>query len=98
MHYSEGFKFSEIQNLNFALILEQFHYAFYSHALSIFSDDDFKNAGYPSWVRGRFQQILDNERVHKDFLQSAIAAAGSEHVQPANYDLWVTFNMLLLSC
>ena len=52
-----------------------------------YSEDDFRRGGYPVWTRGRWMQMSEHERVHKEFLQSAITSAGSEHVQPYNYDL-----------
>jgi hypothetical protein len=77
----------DIQYLNYALVLEQLLYAHYLQALRRFSQADFQNAGFPDWVRGRFREMAEHERMHKEFLESAIVAAGSDHVQPANYDL-----------
>jgi hypothetical protein len=62
-------------------------HAYYLESLRRFSEDDFQNAGYPDWVRGRFKEMAEHERTHKEFLESAIVAAGSDHVQPADYDL-----------
>jgi hypothetical protein len=69
------------------LVIEQLLYAYYLEALRRFSEDDFRKAGFPDWVRARFQEIAEHERMHKEFLESAIVAGGSDHVQPANYDL-----------
>jgi len=30
--------------------------------------------------------MAEHERMHKEFLESAVIAAGSDHVQLANYD------------
>jgi len=77
----------DIHYLNYALVVEQLLYAHYFQALRRFSEADFQKAGFPGWVRGRFREMAEHERMHKEFLESAIVAAGSNHVQPANYDL-----------
>lgn len=79
--------FPDIKYLNYALVMEQLLYEYYLHGLRRFSEDDFTNAGFQDWVRGRFKEMAEHERTHKEFLESAIVAAGCDHVQPGDYDL-----------
>lgn len=76
---------TDAQVLNFALYLELLEQAFYEHGLSRYSKEEFKKAGYPAWVRGRFEQICEHEKTHVQFLESALTAAGAEFVQPCEY-------------
>ncbi|KAF9028764.1 hypothetical protein BDZ89DRAFT_986507 [Hymenopellis radicata] len=68
--------------LNYALTLEHLENAFYTGALSKFSNDDFNHAGLPPWARGRFQQIADHEAAHVQFLSTAL---GDKATQPCEY-------------
>lgn len=77
--------FSDLQILNFALALEHLEVAFYQQGLSNFTEQHFLDAGYPGWTRGRYEQILDHEKTHVDFLTAAITAAGAKAVQPCSY-------------
>jgi Ferritin-like domain len=89
----------DAQVLNFALSLELLERAFYEHGLSRYSSEAFKKAGYPAWVRGRFEQIYEHEKTHVQFLESALTAAGIEYVKPCEYVLCVFFFLpLSLSC
>ncbi|KAJ7207132.1 ferritin-like domain-containing protein [Mycena pura] len=74
------------QILNFALTLEHLESAFYSQTLAKFSPAQFAAAGYPSWVRGRFEQISDHENIHVTFLSTALAAAKATAVKPCEYN------------
>jgi len=66
---------SDTQVLQYALTLENLEKTFYADALSKFSDEDFTNAGYPSWVRGRFSQIASHESDHVSLLSGALGNA-----------------------
>ncbi|KAI0357741.1 hypothetical protein OH77DRAFT_1295083 [Trametes cingulata] len=75
--------FSDLGLMQFALTLEHLESSFFSGGLSKYSTSDFTNAGYPSWVRGRFQQIADNEAAHVAFLQEEL---GSNAPAACTYD------------
>ena len=79
----------DAQVLNLALSLELLERAFYERGLSRYSKEAFKKAGYPAWVRGRFEQIYEHEKTHVQFLESALTAAGAEYVKPCEYALCV---------
>lgn len=70
--------------LNFALNLENAEVAFYESGLSKYSEQDFESAGLSTDVRGRIQQIYDNEKAHAQLLTEALGANAS---QPCNYSL-----------
>ena len=81
--------FVHLQILNHALFLKRFLCSFFERGLSIYSQGDFVRAGYPDWVRGRYTQMFDVAKVHRDFLESAITSAGSERVRLCNVQLCV---------
>ncbi|GAW06807.1 hypothetical protein LENED_008757 [Lentinula edodes] len=68
--------------LNYALTLEYLESAFYTGALSSFSQDDFTNDGLPEWARGRFEQIAAHEQAHVELLSNAL---GSNATQACTY-------------
>lgn len=70
--------------LNYALTLEYLESAFYTGALSNFSQDDFTNDGLPEWARGRFEQIAAHEQAHVELLSNAL---GSNATQACTYSL-----------
>jgi len=72
--------------LNFALTLEHLENEFYNLGLQKYSAKDFEHAGYPAWVRGRFEQIAVHEKTHVEFLSSALSAAGVSPVQACEYE------------
>ncbi|VDC07448.1 unnamed protein product [Peniophora sp. CBMAI 1063] len=73
---------TDTQVLNVALTLEHLENAFYSGALERFSVQDFANAGFQPWVRGRFLQIAEHEADHVKFLSTAL---GSDATRPCTY-------------
>ncbi|KAI0672131.1 ferritin-like domain-containing protein [Trametes maxima] len=73
---------SDAEILNYALTLEHLENTFYTQGLAKFSAQDFENAGYPPWVRGRFTQIARHEAEHVRFLTSAL---GDNAVQACEY-------------
>jgi len=66
---------SDTQVLQYALTLEHLEKTFYHDALAKFSEDDFANAGYPAWVRGRLTQIAGHESDHVALLSGALGNA-----------------------
>jgi rubrerythrin len=68
--------------LQYALTLEHLENAFYSGALEKFNAHAFAKAGFPSWVRERFEQIAKHEQEHVQFLSTAL---GSAATQPCTY-------------
>ncbi|KAF8068058.1 ferritin-like domain-containing protein [Lyophyllum atratum] len=76
---------SDIDILNFALTLEHLENKFYDEGLARYSQQDFLDAGYPEWTRGRYEQIAAHEKTHVEFLSSAITAAGAKAVEPCKY-------------
>ncbi|KAJ6507431.1 ferritin-like domain-containing protein [Mycena vitilis] len=84
----DDFRHAEI--LNFALTLEHLESAFYQEALTRYSSSDFAAAGFPDWVRGRFEQIRDHEATHVTFLSTALATAGAQAVKPCEYNFPIT--------
>ncbi|KAH9934474.1 ferritin-like domain-containing protein [Epithele typhae] len=73
---------TDTQVLQFALTLEHLENAFYTEALSKFSEQDFADAGFEPWVRGRFNQISKHEAAHVAFLESAL---GDSATKPCKY-------------
>ncbi|KAH9912573.1 ferritin-like domain-containing protein [Fomitopsis serialis] len=68
--------------LQFALSLEYLESAFYSGALAQYDAQAFADAGFPSWVRGRFEQIAQHEQTHVSTLQNAL---GDQAPQACQY-------------
>ncbi|KAG8710378.1 hypothetical protein FRC09_000161 [Ceratobasidium sp. 395] len=73
---------SDADILNYALTLEHLENAFYKGALEKFDADAFKKAGFEPFVRGRFQQIVDHEATHVQFLSDAL---GDKATKPCTY-------------
>ncbi|PCH36761.1 hypothetical protein WOLCODRAFT_134335 [Wolfiporia cocos MD-104 SS10] len=70
------------QVLQYALSLEYLENSFYTGALEKYDTQAFIDSGFPDWVRGRFEQISENEQTHVKFLQGALGASAP---QPCNY-------------
>lgn len=68
--------------LKFAHVLEQLESDFYTKALAKFKPQDFVDAGIlvPDVAIQNFQDILDHERAHTDFLKVALDAVGEEPI------------------
>ncbi|KAH8080728.1 ferritin-like domain-containing protein [Cristinia sonorae] len=73
---------NDIQVLQYAMTLELLENAFYSEGLKRFDAAAFRAAGYPDWVRGRFQQIAQHEATHVEFLKGAL---GKDAVEACEY-------------
>lgn len=70
--------------LQYALTLEHLENAFYSEGLDKLDEQAFAAAGYPPWVRARFEQIKGHEATHVQVLSAAIGAGAT---QPCTYSL-----------
>jgi rubrerythrin len=79
--------FPAVDILNFALSLEHLENAYYHERLALYSPEEFIAAGYPTSVRGRFEQIALHEKTHVELLSSAISAAGGKATKPCEYKL-----------
>jgi rubrerythrin len=63
---------TDVQVLQYALTLEHLEATFYAQALDKFSAQDFTDAGFPDWVRGRTSQIAMHEASHVKLLSAAL--------------------------
>ena len=72
--------------LNYALTLEFLENAFYQGALAQFDNKIFADAGFPPWVRKRFEEIAAHEATHVQLLSDVL---GDQATQPCNYSLCV---------
>lgn len=61
--------------------------AFYEHNIELFNEGEFGRYGFPPWVRGRYCQILEHEKIHVRFLEEAIGYGGIERVEKCSYRL-----------
>ncbi|KAJ3752399.1 ferritin-like domain-containing protein [Lentinula raphanica] len=76
----------DIQLLNCALYIEHMESALYTQALSRFSVKNFTDAGLEPWTYGRFQEILEHENSHVQFLQNTVSKAGGRPIGPCTYN------------
>ncbi|OAX39344.1 hypothetical protein K503DRAFT_739622 [Rhizopogon vinicolor AM-OR11-026] len=84
----------ETQILNFALTLEHLENAFYTQGLQKYTQEDFIDAGLPTWARGRWNQIAQHETTHVSFLESVL---GDDAVQACTYNFPDTDPMSFVS-
>lgn len=76
---------ADSQVLNFLLTLEHIERAFYLAAPQKYSAQGFVTAGYTISDYGRFRQMGVHEASHVEFLESSLAAARMDRVQPCVY-------------
>ncbi|GAB0132621.1 hypothetical protein EsDP_00001050 [Epichloe bromicola] len=76
--------------LQFALTLEHLEEAFYRTGFAKFPDSDFEALGLKAEQVRDLKQIGRTEQEHVVFLQSALAQAGVQPVQPCEYDFGFT--------
>ncbi|KAI0470825.1 ferritin-like domain-containing protein [Xylariaceae sp. FL0804] len=76
--------------LQFALTLEWLETTFYQQGFAQFGDDQFTALGLDATQLADLKAIGDSEGVHVTALQSAIAQAGFQPVQPCTYDFGFT--------
>lgn len=78
---------TDVDILQFALTLEHLEATYYKEYLGKYSANDFEAAGYPPWVRNRFDEIRNHEETHVEFLSTALQGAGVKPVEACEYDL-----------
>lgn len=83
-HFTLQWVRADTNILQYALTLELLENAFYTGALGTYDAQAFADAGFPPWVRGRFEQISEHEQTHVAFLTSAL---GNAAPQPCTYSL-----------
>jgi len=85
--------------LQYALNLEYLEHTFYQEGLAKYDAQDFADAGYEPWVRGRFRQIRDTEGAHVAFLKSQLGSAAPKicnYTYPyTDLQSWVTLSHTL---
>ncbi|OAA39950.1 Ferritin/ribonucleotide reductase-like protein [Metarhizium rileyi] len=83
-------KLTDPDILQFALTLEHLEEAFYRQGFAKFPDSDFAALGLKENQIKDLKGIGQTEQEHVTFLQSAIAQAGVQPVQPCEYDFKFT--------
>jgi len=74
---------TDTEVLQYALTLELLENAFYQEGLDKLDEAAFEAAGYPTWVRARFEQIKGHEATHVAFISGALGPAAP---QPCTYN------------
>ncbi|QPG96802.1 hypothetical protein C2857_005295 [Epichloe festucae Fl1] len=87
---AEGGGLTDPDILQFALTLEHLEEAFYRTGFAKFPDSDFEALGLKAEQVRDLKQIGRTEQEHVVFLQSALAQAGVQPVQPCEYDFRFT--------
>ncbi|KAI1365847.1 ferritin-like domain-containing protein [Xylaria arbuscula] len=80
----------DVDILQFALTLEWLENTFYSQGFAMFPDDQFKALGLSDAQLADLKSIGTSEEAHVGLLQSAIAQAGVQPVQPCQYNFGFT--------
>ncbi|KAJ0299318.1 hypothetical protein CaCOL14_004171 [Colletotrichum acutatum] len=81
---------TDIDILQFALTLEWLEGTFYQQGFQKFPAQDFQALGLSNEQVNDLQQVGATELSHVSFLQSAIAQAGTQPVQPCQYNFGFT--------
>ncbi|KAI1199611.1 ferritin-like domain-containing protein [Nemania serpens] len=81
---------ADVDILQFALTLEWLEASFYQQGFAKFSDDQFTALGLNQAQLADLKSIGSSEEAHVGLLQSAIAQAGVQPVQPCEYNFGFT--------
>ncbi|EGO03185.1 hypothetical protein SERLA73DRAFT_174640 [Serpula lacrymans var. lacrymans S7.3] len=73
--------------LNFALTLEHIENTFYTEGLKNYTQQDFLDADFPEFARGRWEEISQHEATHTSFLSGIL---GDQAVNACTYNFPVT--------
>ncbi|KAL9087192.1 MAG: hypothetical protein Q9159_003759 [Coniocarpon cinnabarinum] len=77
---------TDVEILNYALMLEQLQHALYQQGLTNYTKQDFKSAKYASSVYSDFSAILSDEKSHVSYYQSALQKINESSVSECTYD------------
>ncbi|KAI5867190.1 ferritin-like domain-containing protein [Durotheca rogersii] len=81
---------ADVDILQFALTLEWLEATFYQQGFALFGDDQFRALGLNDVQLADLKGIGSSELTHVGLLQSAIAQAGVQPVQPCEYNFGFT--------
>jgi len=76
---------TDVDILQFALVLEHLENVFYKGALKKFTEADFEKAGFPYFYYRNLQFIAKDEESHVDLLEAGLKAAGSAPNEACTY-------------